>query len=167
MPHTGQAIMALSSAELGKNRMRNTDSTIIVVDDDPNDLVLIERAFRFAGANCPIHTLNGLEVIAYMRAEGRFSDRDFYATPSFILMDLKMPGVDGFTVLKHLKSKPEWALIAVVVFSGSRNPEDSEKALQLGANAFHVKPTSLVDLRLQVKVLHDYWMTSEMAEIPA
>src|SRR6185295_6514180 len=145
--------------------MKKYHSTILVVDDDPNDLVFIEKAFRAIGVKVPIHTINGgEEAIAYMMGKGKFSDRSLYAYPTFITTDLKMPGVDGFAVLEHLKNNPEWAVIPTVVLSASRDLDDIKKSYMLGASSYHVKPSSPADLRHQLKVLHDYWMTCEVPE---
>jgi len=138
----------------------------MVVDDDPNDLVLIERAFRAIGVTDPIHTINGgKEAIAYMMGQGKYSDRNNYAYPTFITTDLKMPGADGFAVLEHLKLNPEWAVIPTVVLTSSRDLDDIKKAYMLGASSYHVKPSSTEGLRLQLKVLNDYWMTCEVPEV--
>lgn len=138
----------------------------MVVDDDPNDLVFIERAFRAIGVTDPIHTINGgQEAIAYMMGEGKFSDRSVYAYPTFITTDLKMPGADGFAVLEHLKNNPEWAVIPTVVLTSSRDLDDIKKAYMLGASSYHVKPSSPDELRQLLKVLHDYWLTCEVPEV--
>jgi CheY-like chemotaxis protein len=146
--------------------MKKYHSTIMVVDDDPNDLFLIERAFRAIGVKDPIHTIcGGGEAIAYTMGEGKYSDRSLYAYPTFITTDLKMPGADGFTLLEHLQKNPEWAVIPTVVLSSSRDPDDIKKAYMLGASSYHVKPALPNDLRAQLKVLHDYWMTCEVPEV--
>jgi CheY-like chemotaxis protein len=146
--------------------MKKRESTILVVDDDPNDLFLIERAFRAIGVKGPIHTvIGGLEALAYIMGEGEFVDRDVYAYPTFIMTDLKMPGADGFAVLEHLKKNPEWAVIPTVVFSSSNDRDDIKKSYMLGASSYHVKPNSSAELRRQLKVLHDYWMTCEVPEV--
>jgi len=138
----------------------------MVVDDDPNDLILIEKAFRAIGVKDPIHTINGgREAIAYMMGEGKYSDRNTYAYPTFITTDLKMPEADGFAVLEHLKNNPEWAVIPTVVLTSSRDLDDIKKAYMLGASSYHVKPSSLDELRHQLKVLHDYWLTCEVPEV--
>jgi len=145
--------------------MKTYHSTILVVDDDPNDLILIETAFRAIGVKDPIHTVSGgREAIAYMMGEGKFSDRRVYGYPTFITTDLKMPGADGFDVLEHLKNNPEWAIIPTVVLTSSRDLDDIKKAYMLGASSYHVKPNSSEELRQQLKVLHDYWMTCEVPE---
>jgi PAS domain S-box-containing protein len=146
--------------------MKKYHSTIMVVDDDPSDLILMERAFRTIGVKDPIHTLNGgLEAIAYMMGEGKYADRRTYAYPTFITTDLKMPGADGFAVLAHLKNNPEWAVIPTVVLTGSSDLDDIKKAYMLGASSYHVKPSSPEALRQLLKALNDYWMTCEVPEV--
>jgi len=138
----------------------------MVVDDDPSDLVLIERAFRAIGVKDPIHTINGgLEAIAYMMGEGKYADRSVYAYPTFITTDLKMPGADGFAVLEHLKNNPEWAVIPTVVLTGSADLDDIKKAYMLGASSYHIKPSSPDGLRNILKALNNYWLTCEVPEV--
>ena len=146
--------------------MKSYHSTIMVVDDDENDLIFIERAFRAIGVNDPIHTVNGgVEAIAYMKGEGEYADRAKFAYPTFITTDLKMPGADGFAVLEHLRITPEWAVIPTVVLKSYRDLDDIKKAYMLGASSYHVKPDSIEGLRDQLKVLHDYWMTCQVPEV--
>ena len=95
----------------------------------------------------------------------KYSDRSVYAYPTFITIDLKMPGRDGFAVLEYLKKHPAWAIIPTVILTSSRDLDDIKKAYMLGASSYHVKPHSLADLRRQLKVLHDYWMTCEVPEV--
>src|SRR5687767_6468716 len=140
--------------------MKKYNATIMIVDDDPNDLFLIERAFRKIGVTDPIQTVNGgLEAIAYMKGEGKYADRKTYAYPTFITTDLKMPDADGFAVLEHLKKNPEWAVIPTVVLTSSRDLDDIKKAYMLGASSYHVKPGSPDELRKLLTILNDYWMT--------
>jgi CheY-like chemotaxis protein len=146
--------------------MKKYHSTIMIVDDEPSYLFFIERALREIGVTDPIHKINGgREAIAYMTGEGKYSDRSVYAYPTFISVDLKMPGVDGFGVLEHLKLHPDFAIIPTVVLSSSRDRDDIKKAYMLGASSYHVKPNSLGELQRQLKILHDYWMTCEVPEV--
>jgi CheY-like chemotaxis protein len=132
--------------------MKHYHATIMIVDDDPND--------RF------IQTLHGgREAIAYMMGEGKYANRTAYVYPTFITTDLKMPDVDGFSVLEHLKNNPEWSVIPTVVLTSSRDLDDIKKAYMLGASSYHVKPSSPDALQKQLKVLHDYWMTCEVPEV--
>ena len=146
--------------------MKKYHSTILVVDDDVNDLILIEGAFRSLGVKDPIHTVSGgREAIAYMMGEGKYADRNLYPYPTFITTDLKMPGADGFAVLEHLLNNPQWAVIPTVVLTGSRDLDDIKKAYMLGASSYQVKPNSPAELKHLLKVLHDYWMTCEVPQI--
>jgi len=143
--------------------MKNSTHSILVVDDDLNDLMFIEKAFRMIGVTDPIHAVNGgREALAYLRGEGKYADRETYAYPTFILTDLKMPDTDGFKVLKFLQDHPEKAVTPTVVLTGSNNVDDVRKAYLLGATSYHVKPVSPEKLRQLVKVLHEYWLTSEV-----
>ena len=145
--------------------MSKYESTILVVEDDPHDQIFIVKAFRdlgLTGAILAVH--DGLEAIAYMMGEGKFSDRAQYPYPTFIITDLKMPGADGFDVLEHLKANPAWAIIPTVVLSSSTDPDDIRTAYLLGASSYHRKPSNYNELRDQLKTLHDYWMT---CQIPA
>ena len=146
--------------------MKKYHSTIMIVDDAADDLFFIERAFREVGVKDPIHPITGgREAIAYMMGEGKYADRTRYAYPTFITIDLKMPGTDGFAVLEHLKKNPEWSVIPTVVLSSSRDLDDIKKAYMLGASSYHVKPGSFDALRELVEVLHKYWMTCEVPEV--
>jgi CheY-like chemotaxis protein len=146
--------------------MKNFNATIMIVDDDPNDLFLIERALLKIGATARIQAVNGgAEAIAYMMGEGKYADRNKYGYPTFICTDLKMRGLDGFSVLEHLKKNPESSMIPTVVLTSSCDPDDIRKAYMLGACSYHVKPGSADALRAQLKALNDYWMTCEVPEL--
>jgi CheY-like chemotaxis protein len=146
--------------------MKRTKPTILVVDDEPNDLLLTKSAFQAAGITSGIQTASsGDEAIAYLSGEGKFSDRSVYGYPDFVITDLKMPNGDGFAVLEHLKRNPDWAIIPTVVFSGSQDNDDIKKAYLLGASAYHVKPSAPSGLRALVKALLDYWRMCEVPEV--
>ena len=146
--------------------MKRYHATVLIVEDDADDQFLIETAFRKIGVTDPIHIVNdGVEAIAYMKGEGKYSDREKFAYPSFIMTDLKMPRADGFAVLQHLKDNPDWAIIPTVVLSGSRDPDDIKKSYKFGASSYHVKPSASEELRQQLKILHEYWQTCEIPEV--
>ena len=146
--------------------MKKYHATILVVEDDPNDQFLIERAFRKIGVTDPIQVVgDGLEAIAYMMGEGKYSDREKFAYPTFIITDLKMPQADGFAVLEFLKGNPEWAVIPTIVLSASADLDDIKKSYMLGASSYHVKPHSPDDLQKQLAVINAYWMTCQVPEV--
>ena len=138
---------------------------ILAVDDDPNHLMFLDAAFKFIGASSKVQTVcGGEEAMAYLNGDGDFADRARYPYPDVLLVDLKMPGLDGFTVLEFLRKKPRSSVIRTVVLSGSQDNDDIKKAYWLGASGYVVKPSSPADLRKAVKTLHDYWMLCESPE---
>ena len=146
--------------------MKNYHSTILVAEDDGNDREMIKVAFGGVGLTGAVHFVNdGREAIAYMMGEGKYSDRAQHPYPTFVITDLKMPHVSGLEVLAHLKANPAFAVIPTVVLPASSAPDDIKKSYALGASSYHVKPHSFSELRSQLKILHDYWMTCEVPEV--
>jgi CheY-like chemotaxis protein len=146
--------------------MKRLHSTILVVDDDETDLMFAEAAFKKIGATSKIQTAtSGRDAIAYLLGEGKYADRGVFGYPDFVMTDLKMPGINGFDLLEHIRQDPISATIPVVVFSGSLDNDDVQKAYLSGANSFHLKPSCPTELRELLKALHDYWMTCELPAI--
>lgn len=146
--------------------MKKYFATILIAEDDESDQLLIEKALRDAGVKGPIHIVgDGAEAISYMMGEGKYADRKQFAYPTFIMVDLKMPRVDGLGVLEFLKANPEWKIIPTVVLSGSADHDDIKKAYLLGASSYHIKPQSHEKLREQLATLHNYWSTCEVPEV--
>lgn len=145
--------------------MKKNNPTILLVDDDPNDLFLLESAFEAAGLEARIRqAVGGQDAIDYLGASGQYADRASHELPHFVITDLKMPDVDGFEVLAFLKSTPELVGIPAVVFSGSADNDDITRAYALGASSYHVKPSDPSALLMLVKALHAYWVLCELPE---
>jgi CheY-like chemotaxis protein len=148
--------------------MTDYKSAILVIEDDANDQELIKVAFGSFGLSGVIHFVSGgIEAIAYMMGEGKYSDRAKYPYPKFIITDLKMPHGNGFDVLSHLKANPTFSIIPTVVLTASSDPDDVKMSYMLGASSYHVKPRTFPELCSQLKVLHDYWMTCQVPEVDA
>jgi CheY-like chemotaxis protein len=146
--------------------MKTSTPTILIVDDNPHDLFLIEKVFREIDVKVSTHQAGGgQEAIAYLMGLGKYSDRSRYAYPTLITTDLEMPGTDGFDVLKVLKNNPVLAFVPIVVLSSSRDVAHIRKAYRLGASSYQVKPNSIDGLRRQLKVLHEYWMACELPAV--
>jgi CheY-like chemotaxis protein len=146
--------------------MKRESCTILIVEDDLNDQALIKAGFRAIGVEDKVlMASDGLEAIAYMKGEGKFSDRKEYPYPTIIMTDLKMPEGDGFAVLEYLKSTPDFAIIPTTVFSSSEDLDDIKRSYSLGASSYHLKPQTPEKLRTQLKILYDYWRTAEVPQI--
>src|SRR5689334_20462336 len=119
-------------------------AVILVVDDRDDDLVIIKKAFEKARVVNPIITVQGgEEAIQYLKGEGDYSNRDEYPLPSLVLLDLKMPKVDGFEVLEWIRSQPTLQTLRVVVLTSSDHMKDVNRAYALGANSFVTKPVGV------------------------
>ena len=140
-------------------------ATILVVEDDPNDLFFLKRAFDLSRAQCLMQAVgDGAEAIDYLRGVDDYADRQRYPLPVLILMDLKMPRMDGFEFLAWLRREPVLRIIPVVVLSSSNLPDDVQRAYDLGANSFVVKAQDNTTLPDTLKTLASYWL--EICETP-
>ena len=132
--------------------------SFLIVDDDADDRLLIEDAFvECAMDNRRDYAADGLEMLQFLRAEGRWTGRDSSQLPSLILLDLNMPKMDGRTALVHLKQDPVLRLIPVIVLTTSRADEDMLRAYDLGATSFILKPVTFDAIMNVVQVLDGYW----------
>src|SRR6185503_466141 len=140
-------------------------ATILVVEDDSNDLFFLKRAFSAVQAKCQMQAVgDGAEAIDYLRGVDDYSDRGRFPVPALILMDLKMPRMDGFEFLEWIRREPGLRLIPVVVFSSSNLPKDVKRAYDLGANSFVVKVQDNTALPDTLRCLASYWL--EICETP-
>ena len=140
-------------------------STILVVEDDANDLFFLKRAFSTLQKQCDMRAVgDGAEAIDYLRGVDEYSDRERFPLPALILMDLKMPRIDGFEFLAWLRREPGLKMIPVVVFSSSNLPQDVHRAYELGANSFIVKRDDSNVLPETLKILASYWF--DVCEMP-
>jgi len=130
------------------------DLTILLIDDSENDTVLIRRALHDAGVLNPLRTVcDGEEAIAYLQGTGAYSDRQRFPLPDLILLDLKMPKIDGFDVLQWIRQQPALKGLPVIALSGSENTLDVNRSYELGANSFLVKP---FDFRLYPELMRGF-----------
>jgi CheY-like chemotaxis protein len=133
--------------------------TVLLVEDDLNDIFLVKRAFKMARIKNPLQIVtDGLEAISYLKGEGKYADREAHPLPKLIVMDIRMPRRSGFEVLEWVKdsSKPLHR-IPVVIVSSSDNPADINRAYELGANAYMVKPVEFRAVEHMFESITHYW----------
>jgi CheY-like chemotaxis protein len=129
------------------------DVPILLAEDDENDICLMGRAFGRAGIPNPLQVVhNGQEAIDYLAGTGAFAERTKHPLPGLMLLDLKMPWMDGFDVLKWLREHSEFDTMPVVVLTSSKLQADVDKSRQLGVYDYRVKPHGFDDL---VRLLDD------------
>jgi CheY-like chemotaxis protein len=122
------------------------------------DVFFLQRAIDSSGARLKASfVLDGQEVLDYLEGTRAFSDRQKYPMPELIMLDLKMPRLDGFDVLAWLRAQPRHRATPVVIFSGSDDHGDVTRAYLLGANSYMVKPTQTAEMPELVRALETYW----------
>lgn len=137
----------------------SSDETILLVEDNPKDVFLIQRAFRKAEITTPIQVVNdGDAAISYLSGELPYSDRTVHPLPALILLDLKLPRRSGAEVLMWLRQQPDIKRTPVVVLTSSREPVDVNNTYDLGTNAYMVKPPAFDDLVDIIKTLNLHWI---------
>jgi CheY-like chemotaxis protein len=141
-------------------------SVILLVEDREDDITLIRRAFRTAYLNNPLYVVrDGEQAVAYLQGTGRYASRDEHPLPDLILLDLKMPRMDGFELLQWLREQPGINRIAVIVLTSSDQLRDVNRAYALGANSFLVKPTDFQNYINLSKLVNDFWIhTAKLPE---
>jgi len=138
---------------------------ILMADDDPDDCLLAQRALEQNLVVNPIRFVsNGVELMDYLRRQGRFTNPALSPRPSLILLDLNMPMMDGREALKEIKSDPDLKSIPVVVLTTSKAEEDILRSYSLGANSFITKPINYETLVEIMKELKRFWF--ELVELP-
>src|SRR5260370_30069723 len=136
----------------------NDQFTVLLVEDDLNDIFLVKRAFKKARIPNPLQVVtDGVEAVRYLQGEGRFADRHSHPLPRLIVMDIKMPRKTGFEVLELIKKDGVLKRIPVIIVSSSDETADINKAYELGANASMVKPTHFRAVETLFQSITHYW----------
>ncbi len=127
--------------------MQTQTSVILLAEDNMDDVFFIERALLKAKIPAPVAIVqDGIEAIAYLKGEGKYANRAGHPFPSLLILDLKMPCVDGFQVLAWVRRKRSLPHLPVIVLTGSTNPHDIFTCFQLGADSVFLKPADPFEL---------------------
>ena len=132
---------------------------ILIVEDTPQDLELTQRALRKANLTNQIQVArDGAEALDFIFCEGAHSERKIDNAPKVILLDLKLPKVDGIEVLRRIKGDPRTREIPVVVLTSSREQQDVVESYRLGVNSYIVKPVNFERFITAVQEMGMYWL---------
>lgn len=146
--------------------MTGTTKRVLIAEDDPSDIFLLQRAFAAARVPATLHFVrDGQEAIDYLGGEATFADRSAYPLPDLILLDLKMPRLNGFDVLEWLRKQPGLRRLLVTILTSSNQARDIDRAYDLGANSYLLKPHGTNELSDLVSRLQRYWL--ELNQCPA
>jgi CheY-like chemotaxis protein len=144
------------------------EAVILIAEDLMNDRFIIHRAFQEAQISNPLQFVrDGEEAIAYLAGEGKYANRAEYPLPELMLLDLKMPKVDGFEVLEWIRAQPGLHNLRVVVLTASDEIRDVNKAYDLGASSFLVKPNDFTNVINLARTLATYWLQANKAPTTA
>lgn len=132
---------------------------ILLIEDDPNDVELTLRALKKINLENKVKVLSdGAEAIDYLFLKGKYSDNPPHVKPKLIMLDLKLPKIDGKEVLQKLKDNPETKSIPVVVLTSSKEETDLIKSYELGVNSYIVKPVDFESFLESVTKIGYYWV---------
>jgi CheY-like chemotaxis protein len=137
----------------------SNESVFLLVEDDVNDAAILKRAFVQARVLNPLMVVRtGEEALEYLSGTGRYTNPVEYPLPTVVLLDLKLPGMDGFQVLEWIRTQPGLKGLRVVVLSGSEGVWDVRRAYALGANSFLVKPTDFERFVEISRAFNGHWV---------
>jgi CheY-like chemotaxis protein len=132
--------------------------SILMVDDSEDDIFLATRAIAKASLPCNLHTSSSVqEAKKYLQGQDQFADRTRFPFPDLLMLDLHMPLMDGFDLLRWLRDHPLREGLPTIVFSASSEEQDVQKAYSLGATAYLTKPCSLHELQDLLRLTHHFW----------
>jgi two-component system, response regulator len=139
--------------------MEGNEVEILLVEDNPSDAELTKRALKKNNlANRVFHVKDGEEALEFIFAKGAYSGRSIENTPRVILLDLKLPKVNGIEVLQQIKADERTKNIPVVVLTSSREDSDLAKCYELGVNSYIVKPVEFDNFVKAISDLGFYWL---------
>jgi len=139
--------------------------TVLLVEDNPEDAFMVGRAFRTVAAkNALVVLRDGEQAVRYLKGEGEYGDRLKFPIPELILLDLNMPGMNGFEVLTWVRQQPAFTRLPVIILTTSTYSPDVRQAYRLGANSFLTKPTDFMKLVSEVKAMADFWLNQPSAD---
>jgi len=139
--------------------MPERHADILLVEDNPNDVKLALHAFKSANLGNPIHVArDGVEALEFLFCTGPHAGRRIEDAPKVVLLDLKLPKIDGLEVLKRIKSDPRTSSIPVVVMTSSREEGDVTRTYQTGVNSYIVKPVDFDQFTAAVRDIGKYWL---------
>jgi len=138
---------------------KKEDRVIMLVEDNPDDVVLTLRALKkYNISNEVVIARDGAKALDYLFGTGSYAGRDTSAMPAVILLDLKLPKIDGLEVLRRIRADERTKLLPVVIITSSKEEQDMIRGYSLGANSYVRKPVDFIQFSEAVKQLGLYWL---------
>ena len=132
---------------------------ILLVEDNPDDEALTLRALSKCGVVNQVDVVrNGQDAVDYLFAQGNYQNRNPFDLPQLVLLDLKMPMLDGLEVLEMIRKNDQTRTLPVVIFTSSKEKSDLNKGYRLGVNSFVCKPINFAEFSESIRQLGLYWL---------
>jgi len=149
-------------------RGQMTTKTILLVEDTPDDAELTVMSLKASGVlNQVVVAEDGQEALDYLFAQGSYAGRNTHDTPAIVLLDIKMPRLDGIEVLQRLRADKRTSVLPVIILTTSTEDIDLARAYESGANAYVRKPVTLAEFQEAVRRLGLFWiLTNQAPESP-
>ena len=140
----------------------NRSFPILLVEDEPDDVFFVQRAFHSAHLKHPLFTVgDGQEAIDYLSGKGAYADHSVYPLPQLVLADLKMPRVSGFDLIAWMRNDKHCKFVPIIILSSSALATDVNRAYALGANAYMVKPADAHSLERLFQTIAGFWTAGQ------
>lgn len=135
---------------------------VLIAEDESSDLWLLTQAIETADLPIRLQVFrDGDEVIKYLQGNGEFNDGTQHPLPDLLILDLKMPRMNGLEVVRWVRRSTEYCYVPIVMLSGSVVHEDIDQAYGEGANAFFTKPNGFEELREMIKYIAGFWLRAQ------
>lgn len=139
----------------------HAEPVILLVEDSPDDLQLLQRFFAKAGLGKPLFSVpDGVEAMSYLLGRGRYGNREEFPEPNILLIDINLPRVNGLELMSWLRTQPDFDHLIVIALSGSAEQKEIDRAYQMGANSYLLKPASAPELERVIGAFYQYWVRS-------
>ncbi|MDF3057137.1 MAG: putative response regulator, CheY [Rariglobus sp.] len=137
----------------------NSRPSVLYVEDEEDDIFFMRNAFKRLGIEDRFHAvMDGDRAISYLAGHEDYADRERHPLPSFVLLDLNLPILSGFEVLEWLRAQPQFQSLPVIIFSSSGRTEDRQRAENLGATEYVLKPASGAQFLVMARQLKESWL---------
>jgi two-component system response regulator len=146
--------------------MDSTLPPILLVDDSASDNALTKRAFKQANILNPLSSIeDGEEALDYLMAKGKYASRNKFKLPALVLLDLKMPGVNGHEVLRRIRSESHLSGLVVVMLTSSKEEKDITTSYNMGVNSYLTKPVDFNKFAELIKQISKYWLNINISPV--
>ncbi len=144
--------------------MEKSHFAVLMAEDNKHDIIATKRAWKEDGISNQLYIVNdGEECLDYLYQRGKYSEPSSAPRPGFLLLDIKMPKMDGLDVLKCLRESKEFHSLPIIMLTTSKSEEDKVRSYDLGVNAYIQKPVGFEGLKSALKRINLFW---EIVEIP-